>query len=128
MASMRLFNELTRVEATVLAPESILLLPVGATEQHGPHLPVGTDSFAIEHLAREAASAAAEQVPVVVAPTLPFTSGGLLEGLNPASPTPTPSKLTPAGVGAETSAPALVWSGDSGPPLCVGGLGLIGIG
>jgi len=72
MASMRLFNELTRIEATALAPESILLLPVGATEQHGPHLPVGTDSFAIEHLAREAASAAAERVPVVVAPTLPF--------------------------------------------------------
>jgi creatinine amidohydrolase len=47
---------------------------VGATEQHGPHLPVGTDHFAIEHIARAAAQVAAAQIPVVVAPTLPFGS------------------------------------------------------
>src|SRR3989440_1923194 len=63
-----------------------------------------------------------------VAPTRPFTSGGLPEGLNPPSPTPMPSKLTPVGGGAEVSAPASVWSGPSGPPLCVGGLGGIGSG
>ena len=68
--SLVLFNELTRVKANELAGEAILLLPVGATEQHGPHLPVGTDTFAIERIAREAAEQAT--VPVVVAPTLPF--------------------------------------------------------
>jgi creatinine amidohydrolase len=26
------------------APQTIALLPVGATEQHGPHLPVNVDS------------------------------------------------------------------------------------
>ena len=36
-----------------------------------------------------------------VAPTRPFTSGGLLPGAKPASPTPTASKLTPVGAGAE---------------------------
>lgn len=70
--SLKLFNELTRVEARELAADSLIVLPVGATEQHGPHLPVGTDSFAIERIARDAACAAAEQIPVVVAPTLPF--------------------------------------------------------
>src|SRR3954470_23308085 len=57
-----------------------------------------------------------------VAPTRPFTSGGLLEGANPARPTPTPSKLTPVAVGADSCGPAAFWSGPSTPPLCVGGL------
>jgi creatinine amidohydrolase len=70
--ALHLFNELTRVEARSLAVGAIALLPVGATEQHGPHLPTGTDSFAVERIARGAAEAAA--VPVVVAPTLPFGS------------------------------------------------------
>jgi len=70
--SLVLFNELTRARANELAPDAVLVLPVGATEQHGPHLPVGTDTFAVAHIAREAARAASEHVPVVVAPTLPF--------------------------------------------------------
>jgi creatinine amidohydrolase len=74
MASLRLLHELTREEAKALAPEAVALLPVGATEQHGPHLPVGTDSFAVEHVARRAAEIAGDRVPVVVAPTLPFGS------------------------------------------------------
>lgn len=72
MTSCVLFNELTRVRANELAPDAVIVLPVGATEQHGPHLPVGTDTFAVEHIAREAACAAGERIPVVVAPTLPF--------------------------------------------------------
>ncbi|MEA2513287.1 MAG: creatinine amidohydrolase [Thermomicrobiales bacterium] len=69
-----LFNELTREEIRALAPEAIALLPVGATEQHGPHLPVGTDHFAVEHIAREAARGVADRLPIVVTPTLPFGS------------------------------------------------------
>jgi creatinine amidohydrolase len=69
-----LFNEYTRDEIHAMAPNALVLLPVGATEQHGPHLPVGTDSFAVEHIAREAAAAVADRVPVVVTPTLPFGS------------------------------------------------------
>ena len=33
------------------APESLAVLPIGATEQHGPHLPTGTDVFAVETVA-----------------------------------------------------------------------------
>ena len=35
--------------------ESLALVPVGSTEQHGPHLPAGTDYMIAESLAREAA-------------------------------------------------------------------------
>jgi creatinine amidohydrolase len=35
--------------------ESIALVPIGSTEQHGPHLPEGTDHLIAEGLAREAA-------------------------------------------------------------------------
>ncbi len=69
-----LLHELTREEARAVAPETLLILPLGATEQHGPHLPVGTDALVIEHIARAAAAEAADRVPVLVAPTLPFGS------------------------------------------------------
>jgi creatinine amidohydrolase len=68
-----LLDELTRENLRALAPETLVVLPVGATEQHGPHLPVGTDHFLVTHVARAAAEAAGE-LPVVVAPTLPFGS------------------------------------------------------
>jgi creatinine amidohydrolase len=35
--------------------ESLAIVPVGSTEQHGPHLPEGTDHLIAEGLAREAA-------------------------------------------------------------------------
>ena len=57
-----------------LAPDALVVLPLGATEQHGPHLPVGTDFFTIEHLAIEGARKAAAEISVLVAPTLPFGS------------------------------------------------------
>lgn len=72
MGKLVLFNELTRVENGKRAKDSLLVIPVGATEQHGPHLPVGTDTFAVENVSRRAAEAASETIPVVVAPTLPF--------------------------------------------------------
>jgi creatinine amidohydrolase len=70
-----LLQEMTREDARAIAPTAIALLPTGATEQHGPHLPTGTDTFAVEQIARHAAeAAAAQQIPVVVTPTLPFGS------------------------------------------------------
>ncbi len=72
MGKLILFNELTRVAAREHAKNGLLVMPVGATEQHGPHLPVGTDSFAVEAVSRRAAEAASDAIPVVVAPTLPF--------------------------------------------------------
>lgn len=74
MGSLLLLHELTRIEAREVARDGIVILPVGATEQHGPHLPTGTDAFAIEKIARLAAEGVDLDVPIVVAPTLPFGS------------------------------------------------------
>jgi creatinine amidohydrolase len=71
---MRLFAEMNREELHTAAPESLAVLPIGATEQHGPHLPTGTDVFAVEAVAREAAAQLPGDVPVIVTPTLPFGS------------------------------------------------------
>lgn len=37
-------------------PETVALIPVGATEQHGPHLPVGTDTIMATAVAEAAAA------------------------------------------------------------------------
>ena len=47
---------------------AIVVLPVGATEQHGPHLATGTDSFFAETLA----AAAAAETGDLVLPTLAY--------------------------------------------------------
>jgi creatinine amidohydrolase len=74
MSKRLLLQEVTRTVARTEAAETLLVWPVGALEQHGPHLPVGTDYLTVEWLARNAAQQAAEQIPVLVAPTLPFGS------------------------------------------------------
>ncbi len=44
------------------------ILPVGSVEEHGQHLPLGTDTLQIREVARRAAA----EVPVFVCPALPF--------------------------------------------------------
>jgi creatinine amidohydrolase len=65
---------MTREELRAVAPDTTVVLPLGATEQHGPHLPSGTDFFTVEHLARSAAATASAEIPITVAPVLPFGS------------------------------------------------------
>jgi creatinine amidohydrolase len=65
---------MTRTDAVEAAPKCLLVIPLGATEQHGPHLPVGTDTLLIEAIAEGAALAAANSVPVVLGPTMSFGS------------------------------------------------------
>jgi creatinine amidohydrolase len=66
--------EMTRSEAIKAAPESLLIIPLGATEQHGPHLPVGTDTLLVETIAERALLALRDSLPAVLAPTLPLGS------------------------------------------------------
>jgi mycofactocin precursor peptide peptidase len=61
------------VEARAASEPTILLVPLGATEQHGPHLPLGTDSTIAVALAE---TAAARIEGAVVAPLLPYGSSG----------------------------------------------------
>jgi creatinine amidohydrolase len=74
MPSRLLLQELTRTEARKVAADTLIVWPVGAVEQHGPHLPVGTDYLTVEALTRQAAEKASSRIPVLVAPTLPFGS------------------------------------------------------
>ncbi|MFS0892888.1 creatininase family protein [Microbacterium sp. 179-I 3D3 NHS] len=63
---------LDRTEIGRRAPGAIAVLPIGATEQHGPHLPTGTDHLVVAHVAERAAELLDGVVDVIVAPTLPF--------------------------------------------------------
>ncbi|MEM8904533.1 MAG: mycofactocin biosynthesis peptidyl-dipeptidase MftE [Actinomycetota bacterium] len=49
-----------------------LLVPLGSTEQHGPHLPLDTDT----RIAAAIATAAADRDDVLVAPALPYGASG----------------------------------------------------
>jgi creatinine amidohydrolase len=69
-----LLHELTRERVSALASTALAVIPIGATEQHGPHLPVGTDFLVVERIARTAATIAQAEIPIVVTPTLPFGS------------------------------------------------------
>jgi creatinine amidohydrolase len=57
-----------------LLPDALVLLAIGATEQHGPHLATGTDALLAATTCERAADAAADRArrPLVVVPTLPF--------------------------------------------------------
>jgi mycofactocin system creatininase family protein len=50
------------------ATGDLLVVPLGATEQHGPHLPLGTDTMI--------ATALASSLDAVIAPALPYGSSG----------------------------------------------------
>lgn len=64
--------ELTREQVADLAPRAVLVLPVGAVEQHGPHLPLITDTLIVSTVAEHAVAALGDRVPTVLAPALPF--------------------------------------------------------
>jgi mycofactocin system creatininase family protein len=55
------------------AAELILVVPLGSTEQHGPHLPISTDTDVAVAVAHRAAAVRPD---VVVAPALPYGSSG----------------------------------------------------
>jgi len=69
---------LTSAEAAERAAAgAVLVVPVGSTEQHGPHLPLSTDAdLAVALCAR----LGAESASVVVAPPLAYGSSGEHEG------------------------------------------------
>ena len=63
------FCDLTRERLREVAADAVVVLPVGACEQHGPHLPVGTDFLLAERIA-VAAAERIEAFPVLVAPAV----------------------------------------------------------
>ena len=68
-----LLEEYRSTELASMAESSTLIIPVGSTEQHGPHLPVATDAVMAQYVARAAAAKVTTgDTPVLVAPTLNF--------------------------------------------------------
>ncbi len=52
------------------ARNAVVIVPVGSTEQHGPHLPTQVDSLLVGEIARRAARKASATTPIVVTPTV----------------------------------------------------------
>ncbi|WTZ47445.1 mycofactocin biosynthesis peptidyl-dipeptidase MftE [Nocardia sp. NBC_01388] len=65
--------ELTSPEISLRATTSVLAIPIGSTEQHGPHLPMSTDTDIAAALCERLRSARDD---VLVAPALPYGSSG----------------------------------------------------
>jgi creatinine amidohydrolase/Fe(II)-dependent formamide hydrolase-like protein/7-cyano-7-deazaguanine synthase in queuosine biosynthesis len=65
-------GEMTWPDAEALFKLSdIAMLPVGAVEQHGPHLPLDTDTYDADYLARRVAAACRPPHPLVL-PVIPY--------------------------------------------------------
>lgn len=66
------WDESGRETLTAVLPEALVVMPVGATEQHGPRLATGTDAFLATEVSRRAVDRADSPRPLVLAPTLSF--------------------------------------------------------
>lgn len=71
--TVRRWAETDRETLTRILPEALVLLPIGATEQHGPYLPTGTDHLLAAEVTARAAERAATVLAtdLVITPTLP---------------------------------------------------------
>jgi creatinine amidohydrolase len=72
--SVHYWHEASRSELAEVLPEALVVIPVGALAQHGPHLPTGTDTLIVRtvvDLAVEQVAARSER-PLVVVPALSF--------------------------------------------------------
>lgn len=66
----RFWHELTTREIEALdGTGAIAVLPVAAVEQHGPHLPLATDTIIVDGLVDELVRRASDAPPVLVLPT-----------------------------------------------------------
>lgn len=55
-----------------IARKSLLILPVGTTEEHGPHLPVDTDARIADAYGHALASALSPEIPVLLMDTIRY--------------------------------------------------------
>ncbi len=53
--------------------DGIAVIPFGSLEQHGPHLPCGTDTFEIDEIVSRAVSRIDDDLPVCVCPTVEYS-------------------------------------------------------
>lgn len=67
-----LFSNLNKTSLNKLANDKVILFPLGAIEQHGPHLAVSTDTELVTQVAMSAEKRLTEDI--ILCPTLPFGS------------------------------------------------------
>lgn len=71
--AFRYWADLTSREFTELDPDNtIAVLPVGATEQHGPHLPLSVDTDLAEAVLQQAMTGPPPSCTVLILPTQPI--------------------------------------------------------
>jgi len=69
----RFWSDLTSEEFSRLDRERLIaVLPVGATEQHGPHLPMSTDTATIDGMVRATLPHLPDDLLVLFLPTVPY--------------------------------------------------------
>lgn len=70
MKNQLLWEQLRAPELKKLAEKNaVVMIPMGAVEQHGPHLPVATDTILAQWIAERAAKEMWDKgIPVVIAP------------------------------------------------------------
>jgi creatinine amidohydrolase len=66
----RFWQDLTTVDFDTDTSAWIAVLPIAATEQHGPHLPTGVDTFIADGLIAEAVARMPAGLPALILPTL----------------------------------------------------------
>jgi creatinine amidohydrolase len=59
--------------ADLIGPQSIIVQPLGAIEQHGPHLPFNTDSIVASAVAAATVDAVGDELDVWLLPALQYT-------------------------------------------------------
>ena len=73
-ARIRRFADLTGPQvAELLTEHTILVQPLGAIEQHGPHLPLSTDSVVATAVAEAAVAEVGDELDIWLLPTLEYT-------------------------------------------------------
>lgn len=65
-------DRMTRTEVGNLAPEAVVILPTAATEQHGPHLALRTDTALVDDVVAGAGARLADRLDIVICPTLVY--------------------------------------------------------
>jgi creatinine amidohydrolase len=68
------FQERTFPEIQELSkdPKSVVIFPLGSIEQHGPHLPLGTDTIILEKVLEKACSKSNHPENLLILPSLPY--------------------------------------------------------
>jgi hypothetical protein len=64
------YSKLTFEEVRAADKDRVVILPVGATEDHGPHMALDTDTLLVGSVAEGAAAEAPDEI--LVMPTIPY--------------------------------------------------------